>query len=164
MAEALLVLEDRVQSEWIDYNRHMRDGYFAVVFSSATDSLMDYLGIDAAYREATKGTLYTLEMQLRFLREIHEGEAFTVAAQLLDADAKRIHVFLRMQVRETGALVGTCENILLHVDQAAGPASAPFPDDIAARIQVLLGEHKELAFPEAASQPMSLAKKKPASG
>ena len=164
MAEALLVLEDRVQSEWIDYNRHMRDGYYAVVFSSATDSLMDYLGINEAYREATKGTLYSLEMQLRFLREIAEGEAFTVTAQLLDADAKRIHTFLRMHARDTGALVGTCENILLHVDQAAGPASAPFPDDIAARVQVLLGEHKALGFPEAASRPMSLARKKPAPG
>ncbi len=164
MAEALLVLEDRVQSEWIDYNRHMRDGYFAVVFSSATDSLMDYLGIDAAYREATKGTLYSLEMQLRFLHEISEDEAFTVTAQLLDADAKRIYVFLRMLARDAGALVATCEYILLHVDQAAGPASAPFPDDISARVQVLLGEHKTLGFPEEASRPMSLAKKKPASG
>ena len=164
MAEALLVLEDRVQSEWIDYNRHMRDGYFAVVFSSATDSLMDYLGIDAAYREATKGTLYSLEMQLRFLHEISEDEAFTVTAQLLDADAKRIYVFLRMLARDVGALVATCENILLHVDQAAGPASAPFPDDIAARVQALLGEHKALGFPEEASRPMSLAKRKPATG
>ena len=163
MAEALLVLDDRVQSEWIDYNRHMRDGYYAVVFSSATDSLMDYLGIDAAYREATKGTLYSLEMQLRFLHEISEDEAFTVTAQLLDADAKRIYVFLRMLARDAGALVATCEYILLHVDQAAGPASAPFPDDIAARVQALLGEHKALGFPEEASRPMSLARKKPAS-
>ncbi len=164
MAEALPVLEDRVQSEWIDYNRHMRDGYYAVVFRSATDNLMDYLGIDEPYREATKGTLYSLEIQLRFLREIAEGEAFTVTAQLLDADAKRIHVFLRMHTRDTGAPVATCETVLLHVDQAAGPASAPFPDDIAARVQALLGEHKALGFPEAASRPISLAKKKRTAG
>ncbi len=164
MTEALLVLEDRVQSTWIDYNRHMRDGYYAVVFSSATDSLMDHLGIGEAYREATKGTLYSLEMQLRFLREINEGEAFTVTAQLLDADAKRIHTFLRMHARKTGELVATCETILLHVDQAAGPASAPFPDDIAARVQALLSEHKVLGFPEEASRPISLAKKKRTAG
>jgi acyl-CoA thioester hydrolase len=164
MANALPVHEDRVQPEWIDYNRHMRDAYYAVAFSEATDALMDYLGLDEAYREATKGTLYTLEMKLGFLREISEGEAFTVTAQLLDADAKRIHVFLRMHAGESGALVATHESVLLHVDQAAGPASAPFPDEIAGRVQALLGEHKALEFPEVASRPISLAKKKPASG
>ena len=49
MTEPLLIHEGHVQRDWIDYNGHMRDGYYGVVCSDATDLLMDYLGIDDAY-------------------------------------------------------------------------------------------------------------------
>lgn len=160
MAKPLPVYESTVQPDWIDYNGHMRDAYFAVAFSTATDNFMDHLGLDAGYRAATKQTLYTLEMQLRFLQEISDGRPFTITAQLLGADAKRMHLFLRLHAQETGALVATQECMLLHVDQSAGPASAPFPETIAARIEDLLREHKALPVPEAASRPISMARKK----
>ena len=32
------------------------DGYYAIAFSAATDALMDALGLDAAYRAATRCT------------------------------------------------------------------------------------------------------------
>lgn len=159
MTEPLLVYEGAVQPDWIDYNGHMRDGYYGVVCSTATDNLMDQLGVDQAYRDRTRQTLYSLEVKIRFVAEVSEGEAFTVTAQLLDADTKRLHVYLRMCRAGSGELLATHESILLHVDQAAGPAAAPFPPEIAQRVEALLAAHKALPFPEDASRPIALRRK-----
>ena len=53
----------QLQREWIDYNGHVRDAYYGLVLSYAIDDVMDHLGLDAAYRERTRCTLYTLELQ-----------------------------------------------------------------------------------------------------
>ena len=159
MAEPLLVYKGAVQPDWIDYNGHMRDGYFGVVCSTGTDKLMDHLGIDEAYRQRTRRTLYTLEVKIRFVAEISESEDFYITAQLLNADAKRLHIYLRMCRQDSGDLVASHESIMLHVDQAAGPASAPFPEDVAARVQALLEAHRPLPFPEDASRPITMGRK-----
>ena len=163
MAEPLLIHEGRVTPDWIDYNGHMRDGYYGVVCSDATDKLMDYLGIDEAYRERTQNTAYTLEMKIRFVAELSEGEPFFVTAQMLGADSKRYHVYLRMVRAESGELAATHESVMLHVDQAAGPAAATFPAEIATRVTALREAHKDLPFPEDASRPITLSRK-PAAG
>ncbi len=163
MTEPLLVHEGTVQPDWIDYNGHMRDGYYAVACSTATDKLMDQLGVDQAYRERTQGTLYTLEAKIRFVAEAGEGEAFTISAQILDADAKRLHIHMRMCRAGSGELLATQETVLLHVDQAAGPAAAPFPPEIAQRVEALEAAHRALPFPEDASRPIGL-RRKPTAG
>ena len=40
--------------EWVDFNGHLRDGYYMVLFSSAVDALMDLAGLDySEYRNAS---------------------------------------------------------------------------------------------------------------
>ena len=51
----------KIQPEWSDYNGHLRDAYYGLVLSYAIDDVMDHVGLDAAYRERTRCTLYTLE-------------------------------------------------------------------------------------------------------
>jgi hypothetical protein len=55
-----------IQPEWIDYNGHLRDAHYTLVASYAADALMDYLGLDAEYRQRTRCTL-----------RIHVGCQFT---------------------------------------------------------------------------------------
>ena len=162
MAEPLLIYDGRVKSDWIDYNGHMRDGYYVVVCSDATDNLMDHFGIDQAYRDRTQSTAYTLELKIRFLAELSEAEPFFITAQMLASDSKRYHVYLRMIRKESGELAATHESVMLHVDQRAGPASAPFPDEIAARVAALTEAHEDLPFPDDASRPITMTKKKAA--
>ena len=46
---------------WVDYNGHLNDGYYMVVFGQSTDGLMDLIGLDAAGRGATGHSIFTLE-------------------------------------------------------------------------------------------------------
>jgi len=124
-AGARRAYEDTVRPEWVDYNGHMNDSAFAVVFSQAIDALMDWLGIDAAFREENHYTLFTLETHIRYLNEAHEGTPLAVEIELLDHDPKRLHIFQTMRGGADGATtLATCEAMLMGIDQVVGRAAA----------------------------------------
>ena len=128
----------QLQREWIDYNGHVRDAYYGLVLSYSIDDVMDHLGLDAAYRERTRCTLYTLELHMRYLHEVKFTDDLMVATSILDADSKRIHMGCRFTCsRLNDDAAATGDVMLLHVHQGEKPASTPFPPEIDARLQTL---------------------------
>ena len=132
-----LIYRTELAPEWIDYNGHLRDAFYGLIVSYASDALMDRLGMDAAYRERTHNTLYTLEMHTHFFHEVKQSDSVFVNVRVLGADQKRIHAAFDV-VRDTDAAVAaSAEVMLLHVHQGATPASAPFPPEIASAVTKL---------------------------
>jgi acyl-CoA thioesterase FadM len=123
-----------IEPDWIDYNGHVRDAYYALVASYAVDELMDPIGIDAAYRSRTHCTLYTIEMHAHYLLEVKSTDALSVQSSILGADRKRLHVGCRFAVARLAAPVASFEFMLIHVRQGEQPASIPFPPAVTARI------------------------------
>jgi acyl-CoA thioester hydrolase len=146
-----------VQPEWIDYNGHMRDAYYGLVLSYAMDDMMDRVGLDAPYRERTQCTLYTIEVHVHYLREVKITDSLVIHTAILDADRKRVHVGCRFTcARLTAATpVATAEAMMVHVHQGAEPMSAPFPPDIAERLQALRQDDTARAAAHAAFGPSS---------
>ena len=70
----LCIYRTAVKPEWLDYNGHMNEAYYVLVFSDATDAFMDYTGQDDAFRKRTGHTIYTLETHVMYLLEVGEGE------------------------------------------------------------------------------------------
>lgn len=119
--------------DWIDYNGHMRDSYFGLVFSLAVDALQDEVGFDAAYRRATGCTIYLIEDHKVYLREVREGAQVRVETQLLGVDPKRFHLY--MQMFEADALVAVGEFVELHVCQHPKPHVVPMPASLQTRLE-----------------------------
>jgi len=148
MHEHLLSLHtDTVRPDWMDYNGHMNDGYYAVAFSLATDAFIEYIGLDTAYRARTSCTFYTAEMHITYLRELKADAALTFTTQLLAYDTKRCHLFHRLQHGTAGYLAATCELMQLHVDQGVSKV-ALFPAEIMNRLAEIYGDHKGIPVPE----------------
>lgn len=126
-----------LQAEWIDYNGHLRDAYYGLVLSYAIDEVMDHLGLDAAYRERTRCTLYTLEMHMHYLHEVRASDGLEVTTSILDADHKRIHVGCRFACSRSSEAVATGEVMLLHVQQGDKPAGAAFPAHVERKLESL---------------------------
>ncbi|MFE4622720.1 thioesterase family protein [Streptomyces mirabilis] len=128
---------ETVRPEWIDYNGHMSEAFYVLVFGYATDALMERTGMDAAYRKSTGCSLYTVESHIRYLRDVPEGARLAVLTRVLGAAGKRARFTHEMYVvtgprAEPGAdgdPVATTELLALHVDQEAGRAT-PFPDSV----------------------------------
>jgi len=153
-----IIAETRVQADWIDYNGHMRDGYYVIAFSAAIDDLMDRVGLDAAYRERTGCTLYTLEIHLYYLAEVKQGEPLTIRMRVLGLDEKRLHALFLME-RSDGTVISTQDTMLLHVDQAAGPGAAPFPEATLAHLEPLFEAHRTLPMEKHIARAMGLKRK-----
>ena len=137
---------DAVVPEWIDYNGHMNVAYYVLAFDRATDRLFDYLAIGEAYRRASRHSIFALEAHITYERELHLGDEFEIATRLVDADRKRLHLFHAMTRVKGGELSATIEVMGLHVDMA-GPKSAPMADEVYAKVEALLAEHRLLPPP-----------------
>ncbi|MDJ1009192.1 MAG: thioesterase family protein [Paracoccaceae bacterium] len=124
--------ETAVAAEWIDYNGHMRDAFYGLVFSYAVDAFQDAVGLDAAYREASGCTIYLVEQHCFYLAEVKAGDRLDVETRVIGADAKRFHLYQTM--RSGGTDRAVCEFMELHVRQAPEPRAADMPAEIARRI------------------------------
>jgi acyl-CoA thioester hydrolase len=133
----LPVYHVKIEPEWIDFNGHVRDAYYGLAASYAVDGLMDHLGLDAAYRESSHCTLYTLEMHIHFLHEVKESDDLKILTSILDVDRKRIHagfIFVCSRLAEPAA---TADMMLLHVHQGQKPASAALPDAVTEKLNAV---------------------------
>lgn len=90
----LTIYRDVVRPEWVDYNGHLRDAFYLLIFSFATDALLDRIGLDDAARKTRRRSVYTLEAHIAYLHEIKEGQRVRVDARVFAFDAKRLHLSL----------------------------------------------------------------------
>ncbi|MBP0595889.1 thioesterase family protein [Paraburkholderia sp. LEh10] len=143
---ALPAYHDVVRAEWVDYNGHLRDAFYMLIFSFATDALIDQIGLDDAVRKARGRSIYTLEAHISYLHEIKEGARVRVEMRVLAHDAKRMHLYLEMFADDGDEPVAAGEQMLLHVD-TRGPRSAVFDSDVQARVHALAGAQAALPAP-----------------
>ncbi|MEX3964761.1 thioesterase family protein [Paraburkholderia sp. EG286B] len=156
---APVVYRDTVRAEWVDYNGHLRDAFYMLIYSYATDALLDAIGLDAAAREARGRSMYTLEAHLNYLREIKEGAPVRVDVRVIEHDAKRVRLYLEMFAGDFdeagGSPVSASEQLLLHVDRS-GPHAAAFDADVLGRVAALCAASAGFA-PRHAARAISLA-------
>ncbi|WP_421549586.1 thioesterase family protein [Pseudomonas sp. QD4] len=156
---ALLTYSTPVLPEWVDYNGHLRDAFYLLIFSYATDALMDRLGLDSENRETSGHSLFTLELHLNYLHEVKLGTQVEVHTQLIAHDRKRLHLYHSLhQVGDPQMLAGN-EQMLLHVD-LAGPRSTPFSEAVLERLQAIAAEQLELPAPAYLGRVMALPAEK----
>lgn len=142
----LTTYQTTVLPEWVDYNGHLRDAFYLLIFSFATDSLMDHLGLDEAGRARSGHTLYTLECHLNYLDEVKLGEAVEVRSQLLAHDGKRLHIHHRLHRPGDVAALAESEQMLMNIDSATS-RSAPFDEQVLQRVLALGEAHRGLPTP-----------------
>lgn len=144
----------RVPAAWVDYNGHMSESCYLLVVGDNADAFFRYIGIDEAYRAAGH-SLYTVETHLRHLGEAAEGEPLRLTLQVLDHDAKRVHIWHAIHQAETRNLLATAEQMLLHVDSVAG-RTAPMPDEQRRRLAAIAAAHAGLGRPDGAGRSIGI--------
>ena len=175
VAAPLELYSATVEPDWVDYNNHMTESAFLTVFGWASDALFRYLGIDEDYR-AGGHSYYTVETHLNYRREATLGEPLRVTTQVLGSDAKRLHIF-HLMYRDApgrsdggdssggferdgrdigeGELLCTTEQMLVHVDTAAG-RGAPVLDGPAAAVAAVTAAHAAMPRPHEAGRRMAI--------
>ena len=145
MTFALPEFTESVRPEWIDYNGHLSEAYYVLVFGHATDAMMAGTGLTDAYREVTGCSLYTVESHVRYLREVKEGSELRIRTRVLGVDTKKVRFAHEMVVTEVAAgepgvadggiePVATTELLGVHVGDGG---AVPFPAGVRARFEEL---------------------------
>jgi acyl-CoA thioester hydrolase len=143
---ALTTYQTRIIPDWVDYNGHLRDAFYLLIFSYATDALMDRLGLDSDNREASGNSLFTLELHLNYLHEVKLDTDVEVRTQIIGHDAKRVHLYHSLHKLDDDQELAGNEQMLLHVD-LAGPRSAPFSPATLNRLQTIVADQQDLPAP-----------------
>jgi acyl-CoA thioester hydrolase len=133
-----------VPAAWVDYNGHMSEWCYLLAMGENSDAFFRYIGINEEYR-TSGGSLYTVETHLRNLREAALGDSVSLRLRVLGLDAKRVHIAHEMYSGEM--LLATGEQLLLHVNMAAGRATA-LPTVLHDRLAQIATAHNALPVPE----------------
>lgn len=142
---------ETVLPDWVDYNGHMNVAYYVLVFDHATDALLDHIGLDDAHRAETGNSVFVAEAHVTYEIEVMEGDRLRVTTQVLDSDAKRMHVFHRMYVDGSAEVAATNELMILAVDLTARRV-APLAETVGANLAKLTAAHAGLAVPAQAGR------------
>jgi len=148
-----------IRPEWLDYNGHLNEAYYLLVFSHATDALLDLIGMDDAWRRANGMTVYTLETHIRYLHEVGAGVEVQVDSRVLELDAKRLRLFHRMKRSDDAATLATAEMLLVNIDMS-GPHSTPWAAPVRVCLDRLRELHAHQALPDGAGRSISLDRPK----
>lgn len=148
---------ESVAPEWIDYNGHMNVAYYTMAFDRALDAVYDAIGIGPELaRTAAMGPM-ALQTQIHYLGELVEDEEYVCDTIILDADAKRVHVFVEMR-KGDGSVAATYESLTMNVDLTAR-RSAPFPERAAGRLARLKVAHSGLPRPDQVGAPIGIRRR-----
>ena len=143
--EPLTSVARTVPIDWTDYNGHMNESRYGQVFSDAADDVMIRIGADADYI-ASGGSFFTVDIRIRFLAETRAGQPFTVASRVLTGRGKKLRLYHEM-LAEDGAILATCEQLLLHVSLGNRRTCEP-PAEMRAKMAALATAHAGIPLPE----------------
>ena len=146
----------KVLPEWVDYNGHMSEAFYVLVFGYTTDALLDRIGLDAEGRAKEHASIYTVEAHISYIQEVAEGEPVVAGTRILDLDAKRIHAFHAMWHAESRELLATEELMLLHVRTAPQVGTAPMSHAVSSAVQELHQAQAHLDWPKQAGRSIGI--------
>lgn len=142
-----------VAAQWVDYNGHMSESCFLLVFGDSADAFFRFIGIDEDYRAAGH-SLFTAQTHLHHRGQASKGDALALSLQLLDHDDRRVHLYHEMR-RDDDTLLAAAEQLLVHVDTDVG-RSAPMAPDLLDRVRAVRSAHSALPTPALVGRPLAI--------
>jgi acyl-CoA thioester hydrolase len=132
-----------IPESYLDAMGHMNISWYMALYNDATWRFGAMLGMDAAYFRRERTGAFALQQFVRYLAEVRVGQSVAIYTRLLGRSAKRLHVMHFMVNESQGTLASTLEMLGGHMDLTVR-RMAPFPPDIAGRLDALVAHHAEL--------------------
>jgi len=117
--------------------------YYLAIYDEAGYPLMNGFGMTDEFREANQAGGFDLEHHIHYLREVHIGDTVAIYARIIGRTPKRIHymMFMVNETREELASLFECVNSFADLSVRR---TAPFPDAVGAKMDMMLAEHQAL--------------------
>jgi acyl-CoA thioester hydrolase len=143
--QTLFVYRTTIPTEYEDSNGHMNVRYYMAIFDEAGYPMIEEFGLTPEYLESRGEGGFDLEHHLNYLNEVRVGDDVSVYVRIVGFTPKRTH-YLMLMVNETrGNVASTFECINSYADLKIRK-TAPYPLEVAERIQAFLAQHQALAW------------------
>ena len=141
-----LYLRQTVPEAFLDQNGHMNIRHYLGLYDDAGAPFLESIGMELSYFSERRAGIFDLEHHLSYLAECHQDDVVAVYGRAVDRTPKRLHAvwFLVNETREQ--LSNVFEFVTSHADLNARK-TAPFPDDIGAKLDALVEQHRALDWP-----------------
>jgi acyl-CoA thioester hydrolase len=132
-----------VPPAWADSNGHMNMRWYVALFDDAGDELHERMGLTPEFHRLHHSGTVDLEHHTHFLSEVMPGDAVVVYARLVARSAKRVHYLMFLVNESNGKLSAIFECMNAFADLTVR-RTAPFPPEIAAKIDAWLARDRNL--------------------
>ena len=86
----IILPEQKVLKEWLDYNGHMNVAYYTLAFDKSLDIFLeDLLGIGETHAYENNQGPFVVQAHYHYLSEMKLNEKFNVRLFVVDCDKKR---------------------------------------------------------------------------
>jgi|TARA_B110000263_G_scaffold209386_1_gene191410 acyl-CoA thioester hydrolase len=129
-----------VTNDMCDLNGHMNVVYYNHIFEDGCWEFYKDMGFSESY--FIEGfSSFTLEMNIRYLKELKEGEKGYPCFRMIDVGPKLIH-YGGVLLTEDNQVSATTENILAHVDMESRKSSV-MPEHVFNNIKKMRDDHSQ---------------------
>ena len=119
----------------LDHMDHMNVQYYVEQYG--VWHVFAAIGLTPTYmREQNRG-MAAVEMNIRYLAELHAGDLIAVRAGIVKVGEKSLHVVQRMRNAETGETAAEWRAVAVHLDRKAR-RGIPFPSEVAERARAMI--------------------------
>ncbi len=139
-------LRMNVPAEWADFNGHMNMRWYLAVYDDAGDVWHDRMGLTTQFHKLRNTGTVDFEHHIHYLSEIMPGETIAVYVRVVALTPKRVHYLLFMVNETRGRLASIFECMNGFMDRSLRK-TAPFPPEIAARLQAEVAKSEALDWP-----------------
>lgn len=133
--------DQTVLPAWIDYNGHMNVAYYVLAFDKVTDALCDSAGLGEQNIARTGHSIFTLDMNVTYHRELKEGDGLRFESWPLRVGSKTFLFLHQVFHRDEGYLAASNASLVIHVSMETRRTVA-FPDAIRERLAQMVEAHR----------------------
>ena len=145
LADLPLLYRGMIPPEYEDRNGHMNVRWYLALYDAAGDAMYPLIGLNADDLAASGMGGFDLEHHLWYAAEVHIGDTVVIRLRILGRSSKLMH-YLMLMINETRGVVSSIfECVHAHADLKVR-RTAPFPAEVAARIDGLIDGHRRLSW------------------
>ena len=144
-----------VPAAFEDVNGHLNIRHYVGIASEGLDESLVECGIPQKWPTVAGSGVFTAEHHMSYLDELRTGDKISVRVRLVGRSERAVHVLVYLLDDTHERLSYVMEEIFLHVSMETR-RTAPWPADVAAKIDDRLAEHQALGFDSPVSGSMAL--------
>ena len=154
----IILPEQKVLKEWLDYNGHMNVAYYTLAFDKSLDIFLeDLLGIGESHAYKNNQGPFVVQAHYHYLNEMRLNEKFHVRLFVVDCDKNKMHLCMEIYSLFQEKVIAVVEQVLLNVNLKLRK-SEPYPPWAFKRLIKLKNTHKNASLPSAFGKSIGLKK------